>query len=172
MALFTIIWLLSITNDYSNRPLYDIRNWRCSMHRCRSLISILIVYAYPFSTYNNIYDYYKNSPIRQLFVYEPIKYSLWRWISKRDPTSPKFAPNPFPMPHPNSHLTHTALHHLTPNSTTVHHYPTCTHPHTLGLPPILDPFLCHNSVLLSVAHSCCLYIEKTDFFYLGTQGTI
>ena len=45
MALFTIIWLLLITNDYSNRPLYDIRNWRCSMHHRRSLTSILIVYC-------------------------------------------------------------------------------------------------------------------------------
>ena len=33
MPLFTIISNTSDTNEYSNRPLYDIRESQCSMHR-------------------------------------------------------------------------------------------------------------------------------------------
>ena len=42
MALFTIILSTSISDDYSNRPLINIRNGRCSMHQPRSLTSIIL----------------------------------------------------------------------------------------------------------------------------------
>ena len=47
MVLFTIIWLRFIIYDYSNRPLFDIQNLRCSMHRRRFNTWILIVYVHP-----------------------------------------------------------------------------------------------------------------------------
>ena len=47
MALFTIILPTSISDEYSNRPLPNIRDVRCSMHGPRSITSNIIVYAPP-----------------------------------------------------------------------------------------------------------------------------
>ena len=49
MVLLMITLLSLITYNYNNRPLFDIRGWRCSMHRRQSITPILIVYAHPVS---------------------------------------------------------------------------------------------------------------------------
>ena len=57
MALFTITLSTSISDCYSNRPLINIQDFRCSMHRPRPVTSNIIVYAHPAPHLAHLYNY-------------------------------------------------------------------------------------------------------------------
>ena len=57
----------SISDDYSNHPLFNIQDGQCSMYRPRSIISNIILYAHPVPNSAHLYDYYSLMNVKPLF---------------------------------------------------------------------------------------------------------